>query len=271
MQNAIPKPLWFIVSIFLIFVVAGCTPIVAPTTEPSSAAASGTSSGSVTRSAGETLLTWQGHTEMIDGDLTQCKMLTIDAGNVVRYGLCGDSVSLTIAEGYLPLHWAEIQARFAPFTLESEQEKVSFQGSGEIEGEAWQRAIILYARTSYGEAATGRVGASVHTAMSWWLSELPEQPGFCPHFVLLNYGYAYISVEPCAGGEATIRAEGWLESSEWKALDHWLYSSAPLYQENNYFAALGTKEMSAAEVADLVQWVEATYRRMAEALPGFIE
>jgi hypothetical protein len=160
------KTKWFIFYVGFVFIMADCTPNVAPATGSSDTAApvEPVTTGSVTVSTEEAILTWQGYTEIVNGDTTKCKVLTIEAGNVVRHGFCENDKSMTVVEDYLPLHGSEIQARFAPFILKSEQETVTFQGSGNIEGEVWQCAIATNAETGFSEAVTGRLVAAVRTA-----------------------------------------------------------------------------------------------------------
>jgi hypothetical protein len=40
-----------------------------------------------------------------------------------------------------------------------------------------------------------------------------------------------------------------------ETVDSWLYNAAPVYQENNYLATVGTEDVTETEIATLVQWI----------------
>jgi len=98
---------------------------------------------------------------------------------------------------------------------------------------------------------------------------VPTRLGQCAHLLVLVYGYAYIRIEPCGGGEPVAQAESWLETAEWATFDAWLYARAPLYQADNYFAGVGTTTVTPAEADRLAQWAAAVYARLVEATPAY--
>ena len=95
--------------------------------------------------------------------------------------------------------FAEMAARFAPFTYNADSDKLVFRGYGSIASPAWQRAILAWAQWTTGETISGHVCASCRTAMSWFLDEVDGQPGICKHLTVLNYGYATAETVPCTG------------------------------------------------------------------------
>ncbi len=213
-------------------------------------------------------LVWEGYTPWGDGDDSDCKSLRLFRDDQALIGPCdAPDTPVQINRGH---EWAEMLNLFAPFQMESKDGQLVFYGSGERDGEAWQRAIDAWARYTYAELATGSVTASGRTALSWWLGELPDQPGTCGHLLVLVHGYAQISIEPCGGGEALARAESWLQTDEWERFDAWLYNRAPVAQEADYFSGLGTEEMSPTERAALAQWAAAVYDRIANATPSYL-
>ena len=80
--------------------------------------------------------------------------------------------------------------------------------------------------------------------MSWWLDELPDQPGACRHLLVLVYGYVYANVDPCEGGQVLRTVEGWLKTEELEQFDAWLYNRAPLFLDNHYFEGRGQQAMT---------------------------
>lgn len=209
------------------------------------------------------VLIWEGHTEFGDGDKNSCKSLLLAADNQGLLGPCG--AAQTRVQLNQEREWAEILARFAPFQYATPDERLVFQGAGLVAGPAWQRAIATWTRFTYAELLAGRASASGRTVLSWWLGEIPDQPGYCAHLVVLAYGYAYSNIELCEGGGPPQRSNGgWLETDEWEPFDAWLYSRGSVYQDNNYFSGIeGLPEMSQSEVDQLAQWTQAVYTRLA--------
>jgi len=123
--------------------------------------------------------------------------------------------------------------------------------------------MAAWARFTYGELLAGRVSASVKTVMAWPMGEVPGQPGYCHQLIVLVYGYAYLYRMPCQGGPVQEAVGGWLETDEWEQFDAWLYSRAPVYQGEGYFAGQGAEEMAEAEITELSNWAETVYARLA--------
>jgi hypothetical protein len=220
-----------------------------------------------TASSGDAALAWEGDPDLGDNQ-ADCLSLRLTASGEATIGPCGEAGTPAELLAQQQQTWTGMLNRFAPFEYESEQERVVFEGQGDIASPAWERAIASWARFTYMQAASGRVSASVQTVMSWWLGETPGQPGYCRHLVVLNYGYAYANIDPCEGGQTAESVAGWLETSEWEPFDAWLYDRAPVYEGDNYFAGLGTTEMSEAEVESLSEWAEGVYTRLAPSSPG---
>lgn len=209
----------------------------------------------------EMVLAWEGD-PLADDNQDECRTLQVTAGGQVTIGPCG--AADTPAELFTgrPGEWTEMVIRFAPFETETEQGRVEFRGQGQISSPAWERAITAWARFSYLELSAGRVSASARTVLSWWLGELPDQPGLCRHLVVLVSGYAYSNITPCEGGQVQETVGGWLDTAEWDKFDGWLYSSGELYQDNNYFSGQAQGEMDQAGAAALGDWANAVYARL---------
>ncbi|MCC9078948.1 hypothetical protein FKZ61_022905 [Litorilinea aerophila] len=217
-------------------------------------------------------LVWEGDPFPEDGEV-ECRRLELTAAGEAFIGPCDQAGAPVEGSVALTETWTQMVQRFAPFEQQSDGERLVFQGTGTIAGPAWVRAIQSWARTTYQELASGRVSASGRTVMSWWLGEVPEQPGNCRHLVVLAHGYAYHNITPCQGGAVVESHGGWLSDEEWDVFDGWFYSRAPLYQENNYFAGLGNTPMDEAETAALAEWAAQVYARLgadatAAARPG---
>ncbi|HMN30989.1 MAG TPA: hypothetical protein PKE45_22730, partial [Caldilineaceae bacterium] len=222
------------------------------------------------RYSGELGLVWQGQVEGEQGE--QCQELRLLRNTDALIGPCDEAGAGVQLGGKLAQEWAEIQSIFAPFEFESPRDHTTFNGSGQTGSVAWQHAITAWARGAYQTLASGKVTAAGNTVLSWWLGEVPEHPGYCNHLLVLDYGYAYIRVDPCAGGGAPIAlAESWLQTDELEPFDQWLQQRAPLYQGDNYFSGFGTTEMSADEVAALADWAQQVYRRIEQATPSYLE
>lgn len=222
-----------------------------------------TSAASSTPLAGdeETTLIWEGD-PLLDDNQAECRSLRLTADDQAMIGPCGAAGKPVDIFPGQPGGWADMRIRFAPFVTETTQSRVVFQGNGQITSPAWQRAITTWSQFTYSELASGRVSASVRTVLSWWLGEIPDQPGSCRQLVVLTHGYAYSNITPCAGGQVQESVGGWLDTAEWEKFDAWLYTYAPVYQENNYFTGQSTAEMSEAEVANLASWSEGVYTRL---------
>ena len=207
------------------------------------------------------VLVWEGD-PLADDNQDECRTLQVTASGQATVGPCSAADTPVELFTSRPGEWTEMAIRFAPFEAETEQGRIVFQGQGQISSPAWERAIAAWARFSYLELSSGRVSASARTILSWWLGELPDQPGLCRHLVVLVSGYAYSNITPCEDGQVQETVGGWLDTAEWDKFDSWLYSYGELYQDNNYFTGQAQDEMSPAETAVLADWANAVYARL---------
>ena len=216
---------------------------------------------------GESLagLRWQGPAEPGSQDTSQCAVMQIGGGEA-GLGACDGTMSTLPLDGGLQAQWAEIEARFAPFVYETPTETLVFDGMGTVAGEAWQRALLAWARMRHAELSTGKVSAAAGTVMSWHLGPLPDKPETCRHLTVLAYGYAQAETRPCAGGDVLDSTNGWLETAELEQLDPWLYERAALYVGDNYIAGMGGQPMSEEESAAAGQWAAEVWERLAEGI-----
>lgn len=207
-------------------------------------------------------LHYQGPQEVGMDDTAQCATMTLDRSQNVTIGAC-DGTSRVLALGKrFALDWDDIQNRFASFVYQTPTETLTFTGRGTISGEAWQRAIVTWARMTRAELATGRASATSRTVMSWFFGEVPDQAQVCEHLTVLSYGYAYAETVDCEGG-AVIDATGdWLTDAEMVQLDQWLYQRSAFYSERNYLDGKGQEAMSSAEGEAVGQWASAVRSRI---------
>lgn len=211
-------------------------------------------------------LLWEGD-PLPDDNQDECRSLQIMVDGQAMIGPCGAVDTPVELSANRTDGWAAMVVRFAPFTAESEQGRVVFQGQGQISSPAWEEAIAGWAQFSYNELASGRVSASARTIASWWLGELPEQAGACRHLVVLSHGYAYSNITPCEGGNVESTIGGWLDTAEWDKFHGWLNTYAPLNQDNNYFTGRGSTEMAETEIAELADWSGDVYNRLRTEMP----
>lgn len=209
-------------------------------------------------------LIWEG-ISLANSPQGDCVGLTLSVDGQARIGPCGavDTPVEFLADQ--PGGWTEILARFAPFEQEIPDGRIVFRGQGQIGSPAWQRAISSWAEFTYAELASGRVSASGRTVMSWWLGELPDQPGLCRHLVVLTHGYTNANITPCAGGQVQDTVIGWIDPAAWDQFDAWLVDRAPVYQDNDYFSGEGTSAMSEADIAALADWAGQVYAGLRPA------
>lgn len=207
-------------------------------------------------------LRWQGPAAPGSPDTSQCAVLQIGDG-AAGLGACDGTMSTQPLDGRMADQWAEIEARFAPFVYETPTETLFFSGMGTIAGEAWQRALVAWARMRHAELSSGRVSAAAATVMSWHLGPLPGQPEICRHLTVLDYGYAQAETRPCAGGEVLASSNGWLETAELEQLDRWVYERAALPMDDNYIATVGSQPMSEEEITAAGQWAAEVWNRLA--------
>lgn len=207
-------------------------------------------------------LLYQGPKEMDLADTTQCATMSLDSSQNATLSNCDGSTQVLALGKRYALDWDDIQNRFASFVYHTPAETLTFTGRGAISGEAWQRALLAWARMTRAELATGHVSAAGRTVLSWYFGQVPDQADVCEHLTVLNYGYAYADTVNCQGGEVIDSTGAWLTDAELNQLDPWLYQRAALYVEQNYLAGQGSTTMSDAEAAAVAQWAAAVRARI---------
>lgn len=188
------------------------------------------------------------------GDTSKCAMMHLNESQEAMLTTCDGTTTHQPLGERLLLDWAEIQAHFGSFTIETANEALVFQGVGEETGEGWQRAMLAWARVTHAELATDRTSATGRTVLSWFFAPLPEQPDVCTHLTVLNYGYAYADAVSCESGEIIESKSDWLTNTEMVPFDGWLYGRSPLYLDKNYLDGQGTQAMDETESAAVAQW-----------------
>jgi hypothetical protein len=165
--------------------------------------------------------------------------------------------------------WTDIQAHFAPFQYEMEDEKLIFKGRGEIASPAWQRAIATWSRTTWGEFYTGGACASCNTVLMWRHEEwqAAEQTKYCATLIVTDIGRVSISsLVPCDSDKSdlptTERQHTWLTTNEWEQFDTWLYGRDSVDFQNGQFSGRGSQPMSEDELLELSTWEESVYSRL---------
>ncbi len=191
-----------------------------------------------------------------------CTSLTITIAGQAKVGPCDGEQQEVEFMPNLGREWSDIVARFAPFETEMPNERIVFNGRGDLAGSVWQRAVTAWARLAAAELASGKISATGPTVLAWNLGELPDQPGICQRLIVLVYGYATAATTPCAGGNTIDSVSGWIDPADWEQFDAWLYASAPVYQNDNYLDGRGSAEMSEADVAALAAWARAVYDKI---------
>lgn len=213
----------------------------------------------------ETILIWEAYTTMGSADGTEsCMRLTLTANDQATFGPCGAGKETAPLLPVQAEAWAQIRAHFASFAMESADVHLLFKGNGEATGPSWQRALAAWAEATLAELSIGQSSATTHTAMSWWLGPVEDQPGVCKHLVVLTYGFAYASAASCDGGTPLHSAGDWLQDGELATLDAWLQDRAPTYHGKSYLDGIGDVAMDVAEIDAVAQWAAALYARMAE-------
>lgn len=212
-------------------------------------------------------LLYQGPQELGLDDPTQCTTMSLDRSQNVTLGACDGTSRLLALGKRFALDWDDIQNRFAAFVYQTPTETLTFTGRGTVSGEAWQRAILTWARMTRAELASGRASATGRTGMSWFFAQVPDQANVCEHLTVLTYGFAYAETVNCEGGEVIDATGDWLTDAELTQLDQWLYNRAPLYVERNYLDGKGSAQMSEAEATAVAQWAAAVRTRIWSAQP----
>lgn len=216
---------------------------------------------------GESLagMEYRGPAQMGSSDTSKCAVLRLGTPIEAVVGACDGTATDKDMGKRTYQDWEYLRDTFAPFVYETATESITFDGMGLVSGEAWQRAILAWARARHAELSTGKTSATISTAMSWHLGQDFSQKNVCLHLTVLDYGYAYAEERMCEGGDVLETTGGWLTSEELAQFDEWLYQRAPLSVDNNYLAGLGTTEMSEADQAAVNAWALAVHTRLWDA------
>lgn len=206
--------------------------------------------------AGEPLagLRYEGPAEMGSSDTSKCAVLQLGTPIEAGIGACDGTMTNKDMGKAIYLEWEYLRDRFAPFVYETETERITFEGMGGENNEAWQRAILAWARTRHAELASGRTSATIATAMYWNLGQDFSKKNTCMHLTVLNFGYAYAEERMCEGNDIIEMTGGWLTTREVEKLDTWLYQHAPLSLDQNYIAGMGSQVIGEAEIVDIHLW-----------------
>ena len=216
---------------------------------------------------GESLagMEYRGPAQTGSSDTSKCAVLRLGAPIEAVVGACDGTATDKDMGKRTYQDWEYLRDTFAPFVYETATESITFDGMGLVSGEAWQRAILAWARARHAELSTGKTSATISTAMSWHLGQDFSQKNVCLHLTVLDYGYAYAEERMCEGGDVLETTGGWLTSEELAQFDEWLYQRAPLSVDNNYLAGLGTTEMSEADQVAVNAWALAVHTRLWDA------
>lgn len=205
------------------------------------------------------VLEWEGFGVWGDGDETHCKTLSVDQEHLIQAGFCGQPPVAVQPAGQ---QFAEMAARLATFEYLTANERVSFDGAGQLDSQAWQRAAAAWAHWTYAEVTSGHACASCRTVLSWDFGPSPDNTALCRRLNVLDYGYATIETLPCAGGDITGFAGGWLETGEWEMFDEWLYGWGAVFEGENYFSGMGAAPITPEESDRIESWAKAVFDRI---------
>jgi len=213
------------------------------------------------------LLIWEGQPLGEGAAGESCGRLEIRNDDEAWFGTCGSSLKVTTFTGS---QLEEIASRFAPFDYaEGDKGQLRFNGQGEIDGSAWQSALMAWARATYGELSSGHACAACRTILSWSFELSSETPEECAVLWVTDFGYASLGALPCAGGQTKVTGQGWLATDEWTQLESWLRERAPLSLGDNgasSFLGQGTQSMSEDEQASLATWAMTVAKRLDPGL-----
>ncbi len=207
-------------------------------------------------------LIYQGPKEFGMDDPSKCTTFSLDNSQKATLGTCEMTQIVEMMGKRFALDWEEIQNRFASFVYETPTETLTFTGRGTISGEAWQRAILAWARMAHAEMASDRTSATGRTVMSWFFEALPDRDNVCAHLTVLNYGYAYADTVDCDEGITYENKGAWLTDEEMTQLDGWLYQNLPLYVDKNYLDGQGRAEMSQTAADTVAAWATTVRARI---------
>lgn len=216
---------------------------------------------------GESLagMEYRGPAEMGSTDTSKCAVMRLGTPIEAVLGACDGTATNKDMGKRTYLEWEQLRNRFAPFVHDTETETLTFEGMGLESSEAWQRAILAWARSRHAELSTGKTSAATNTALSWHLGQDFSQKNVCLHLTVLNYGYAYAEEIACEGGDVLKSTGDWLTGEELAQLDEWLNQRAPFSSDQNTIAGQGTQEMSEADQAALNDWVKTVHARIWDA------
>jgi hypothetical protein len=214
-------------------------------------------------------LRYEGPAEIGSSDTSKCAVLQLGTPIEAGIGACDGSMTNKEMGKATYLEWEALRDRFAPFVLETETERLTFEGLGNVTDEPWQRAILAWARLRHAELAGGRISATLATALSWHIGQDTSQKNICQHLTVLSYGYAYAEERLCEGGDLVNSLGSWLTTDELTPFDTWLYERAPFASNNNYIDSKGTQALSEAEAAEVNAWTTALWTRIRAATSGF--
>ncbi len=216
---------------------------------------------------GESLagMEYRGPAEMGSSDTSQCAVLRLGTPIAATLGACDGTATDKDMGKRTYLDWEYLRDHLAPFVYQTDTETVTFNGMGSISSEAWQRAVLAWARARHAELSTGKTSATISTAMSWHVGQDFSQKNVCAHLTVLDYGYAYAEEIMCEGGDVLTTTGDWLTSEELSWFDQWLYQRAPLTVDNNYLNGQGTTALNTDEQAAIGQWAANVQARIRES------
>ncbi|MBE2238097.1 MAG: hypothetical protein IAE81_09925 [Caldilineaceae bacterium] len=195
-------------------------------------------------------------------DASKCASLLLASGGEATVSDCTGNVTTIDLDESLLARWSQMQERFAAFVVETPTERLAFTGTGAIAGDAWQRALLAWARTQYAVLSSGKVSAAGNTVLAWDLGPLDDAQSSCMHLTVLAWGEAYAETRPCTGGDVQALKTGWLETAELEQLDAWLTSYAPLNTPDGYVAGAGVQTTRAGDLAAIEAWVASVWHRL---------
>ena len=172
--------------------------------------------------AGEFVMRWQGETEM------GCQTAVFTYEYVSVAPCDGHPVRVPYAPPARGLELLEMAGWYAPFTAETPNGQVEWQGSGAVTAVAvQQRALAEWAETVWRAAATGHSAASDGLAFAWHREG--GIAGFCDDLEVTRWGMATLS--QCGGTEPQFVGQARLSSEQLALLYALLDEFAPFEQE----------------------------------------
>jgi hypothetical protein len=110
---------------------------------------------------GESLagLRYEGPAEIGSTDTSKCAVLQLGPSIEAGIGACDGTMTNKDMGNGTYLDWEYLRDHLAPFVYETDTERITFEGMGSIRGEAWQRAILAWARMRYAELSSAKRGS----------------------------------------------------------------------------------------------------------------